>query len=65
MDPQESQEPTDSQPSVASTLNFGSGLSNTVMVDIIQHIDRENVRAQIRYNQEAGRHAGPRESQAV
>ena len=57
MDPQESQEPTDSQPSVASTLNFGSGLSNTVMVDIIQHIDRENVRAQIRSNQEAGRQA--------
>jgi len=27
------------------------------MVDIIQHIDRENVRAQIRSNQEAGRQA--------
>jgi hypothetical protein len=57
--PQESQEqePSDSQTSVAATLNFGSGLSNTVMADIIQNIDREKVRAQIRQNQEWGRKA--------
>ena len=47
----------DSQRSIAATLIFGSGLSNMVMVDILQNIDRENVRSQIRQNQEAGRQA--------
>jgi hypothetical protein len=47
----------DSARSIAATLNFGSGLSNTVMVDIMQNIDRENIRAQIRDNQQAGKQA--------
>ena len=54
---EEQDEPTDSQNSIVSTLNFGSGLSNTVMVDILQNIDRDNIRAQIRQNQEAGKQA--------
>ena len=54
---QEQEEPTESQSSIASTLNFGSRLSNTVMVGILQNIDRETIRAQIRQNQEAGKQA--------
>jgi len=38
-------------------LNFGTGFSNTVLADIIQNIDREQIRAQIRQNQEQGRKA--------
>ena len=59
--PQDSEDelqPEDSQDSeciIAATLNFGSGLSNTIMVDILQNIDRENIRSQIRQNQEAGK----------
>ena len=34
-------------PSLASTLNFSNGLSNTLIVDILQNIDREAVRDQI------------------
>jgi hypothetical protein len=54
--PEESQEqePSDSQTSVGATLNFGTGLYNTVMADIIQNINRKRVRAQIRQNQEQG-----------
>jgi len=52
---QENQE--NSQETVASTLNFGTGVANKVMVDILQNIDRENVRSQIRQNQEQGRQA--------
>ena len=51
--PQENQE--NSQETVASTLNFGTRVANKVMVDILQNIDRENVRSQIRQNQEQGR----------
>ena len=47
-----SQEHSDSQTSVTSMLNFGSGSSNLVIADIIQNIDHEKVRAQIRENQE-------------
>jgi len=42
---------------VASTLNFGAGVANKVMVDILQNIDRENVRTQIRQNQQQGQQA--------
>ena len=52
---QENQE--NSQETVASTLNFGTGVANKVMVDILQNIDRENVRSQILQNQEQGRQA--------
>jgi hypothetical protein len=55
--PEQSEEPPDSQGSIASTLNFGTGFSNTVLADIIQNIDREQIRAQIRQNQEQGRKA--------
>ena len=62
--PQDSEEelqPKDSQDfqhSIAATsLNFVSGLSNMIMVDILQNIDCENIRSQICYNQEAGRQA--------
>ncbi len=41
----------------ASTLNFGNGLTNTLMIDILQNIDREAVRQQIRSNQQEGRQA--------
>ena len=33
--PQQSKEPSDFQASITSTLNFGSGLSNLVVADII------------------------------
>ncbi len=39
-------------PSPASTLNFSNGLSNTLIVDILQNIDQEAVRDQIQRNQE-------------
>ena len=42
---------------VASTLNFGAGVANKVMVDILQNIDRENVRTQIRQNEQQGQQA--------
>mmetsp|Transcript_16695 Transcript_16695/g.23795 ORF Transcript_16695/g.23795 Transcript_16695/m.23795 type:complete len:126 (-) Transcript_16695:222-599(-) len=42
---------------VASTLNFGTGVANKVIVDILQNIDRENVRSQIRRNQQQGQQA--------
>ena len=40
---------------VAATLNYSNGLVNTCITDIIQHIDLENVREQIRSSQEEGR----------
>lgn len=45
---------TEGSQSLASTLNFSSGISNTIIVDILQNIDREAVREQIRKNQEEG-----------
>ncbi len=42
---------------MAATLNYQSGLANTVISDILQNIDREAVRQNIRSNQEEGRHA--------
>jgi len=47
----------DTATTVASTLNFGTGFANRVMVDILQNIDRENVRSQIRQNQLQGQQA--------
>ena len=41
----------------ASTLNFGNGLANTLLIDILQNIDREAVRQQTRPNQQEGRQA--------
>jgi hypothetical protein len=43
--------------SVAASLNFHNGIANTVMVDILQNIDREAVREQIRMNQQEGQQA--------
>ena len=43
--------------SVATSLNFCSGLSKTVMIDILQNIDREAIRQQIRNNQTEGQEA--------
>jgi hypothetical protein len=37
---------------VAATLNYSNGLVNTCITDIIQHIDLENVREQIRSSHE-------------
>jgi hypothetical protein len=54
---QENAHQESSQDTIASTLNFGTGLANKVMVDILQYIDRDNVRAQIRSNQEQGQQA--------
>ena len=54
---QENAHQESSQDTIASTLNFGTGLANKVMVDILQNIDRDNVRAQIRSNQEQGQQA--------
>jgi len=57
---QENAHQEDSQESsttIASTLNFGTGIANKVMVDILQTIDRDNVRSQIRNNQEQGQKA--------
>ena len=46
-----------SNEATASTLNFGNGLANTLMIDILQNIDRDAVRQQIRSNQQEGRQA--------
>jgi hypothetical protein len=43
--------------SIATSLNFTTGLSNMVMVDILQNIDREAVRKQIRESQTEGQQA--------
>ena len=43
--------------SVAATLNFHNGIANTVMVDILQNIDRKVVHEQIRMNQQEGQQA--------
>jgi hypothetical protein len=53
----ESQSTSDNQHSVAATLNYQSGLANTVISDILQNIDREAVRQNIRANQDEGRQA--------
>jgi hypothetical protein len=53
---QESAAQTD-PPSLASTLNFSDGLSNTLIVDILQNIEGEAVRDQIQRNQEEGSRA--------
>jgi hypothetical protein len=46
-----------SQLSVAGTLNYQSGFANTVLLDILQSLDHEAIRDQIRSNQEEGRQA--------
>jgi hypothetical protein len=43
--------------STAATLNFNNGIANTLMVDILQNIDREAVSQQIRMNQQEGQQA--------
>ncbi len=43
--------------SIATSLNFTAGLSNMVMVDILQNIDHEAVRKQIRESQTEGQQA--------
>jgi len=43
--------------SVAASLNFSNGLAHTCISDIIQNIDLEAVREQIRANQDEGRQA--------
>jgi hypothetical protein len=48
---------SNNQQTFAGTLNYQNGLANTVISDILQNIDREAVREQIRYNQEEGRAA--------
>jgi hypothetical protein len=48
---------SNSQPSIATSLNFRHGFANTVMVDILQNIDRDAVREQIRINQQEGQQA--------
>ena len=53
----ESQSTSDNQHSVAAMLNYQSGLANTVISDILQNIDREAVRQNIRANQDEGRQA--------
>jgi hypothetical protein len=45
---------SNSQPSIATSLNFRHGFANTVMVDILQNIDRDAVHEQIRINQQQG-----------
>jgi hypothetical protein len=46
-----------SQLSVAGMLNYQRGFANTVLSDILQSLDREAIRDQIRSNQEEGRQA--------
>ena len=46
-----------SNQSTAATLNFNKGIANTLMVDILQNIDPEAVRQQIRINQQEGQQA--------
>jgi len=46
-----------SNQSTAATLNFNNGIANTLMVDILQNIDREAVHQQIRMNQQKGQQA--------
>jgi hypothetical protein len=55
----ERQSTSDNQHSVAATLNYQSGLANTVISNILQKIDREAVHqtSNIRANQEEGRQA--------
>jgi hypothetical protein len=48
---------SNNQQSFAGTLNFCNGYANTVISDILQNIDREAVREQIRSNQDEGRQA--------
>jgi hypothetical protein len=48
---------SNNQQSFARTLNFCNGYANTVISDILQNIDREAVRGQIRSNQGEGRQA--------
>jgi hypothetical protein len=43
--------------SIATSLNFTAGLSNMVMVDILQNIDHEAVQKQIRESQTEGQQA--------
>jgi hypothetical protein len=45
------------QQSVAASLNYSNGLANTVIADILQNVDREAVREQIRANQQEGQQA--------
>jgi hypothetical protein len=54
---QENAHQEENSTTVASTLNFGTGVANKVIVDILQNIDRENVRSQIRRNQQQGQQA--------
>jgi hypothetical protein len=42
---------------IGGTLNFSNGLAHSCITDIIQNIDLENVREQIRTSQEEGRQA--------
>jgi hypothetical protein len=53
----DTQSTSDNQHSVAATLNYQSGLANTVISDILQNIDREAVWQNIRSNQEEDRQA--------
>jgi len=46
-----------SNQSTAATLNFNKGIANTLMVDILQNIDPEAVRQQIRINKQEGQKA--------
>ena len=47
----ETKDQEENSTTVASTMNFGAGVANKIMVDILQNIDCENVRTQIRQNQ--------------
>jgi hypothetical protein len=48
---------SNNQQSFAGTRNFCNGYANTVILDILQNIDQEAVREQIRSNQDEGRQA--------
>jgi hypothetical protein len=56
--PKEESDRQESLPvSVAVSLNFSKGLTHTCIFDIIQNIDLEAVRKQIRANQDEGHQA--------
>jgi hypothetical protein len=48
---------TEPPSTIAASLNYRNGFASTVMADILQNIDREAVRQQIRNNQQEGEQA--------